>query len=102
MAQIELKNLNRSLSAQSFLEDLTDEAVNIVGGTVEGTVDLPLMGSKITIAGTEEYRTFIETALSNLHAAEGNGTNYSVVYTTNPSNPVRGYLAAQTFSTGNV
>jgi hypothetical protein len=102
MPQIELKDLNCSLSAQSFLEDLTDEAVHIVGGTVEGTVDLPLMGSNITIAGTEEYRTFIETALSNLRAAEKNGTNYNVVYKTNSSSPVQGYLAVQTFSTGNV
>jgi hypothetical protein len=102
MPQIELKDLNCSLSTQSFLEDLTDEAVNIVGGTVEGTVDLPLIGAKITIAGTEEYRTFIETALSSLRDAEKNGTNYSGVYRTNPSDPIQGYLVVQTFSTRNV
>jgi hypothetical protein len=102
MIQIELKDLNYSLSGESFLEDLTDEAVNIVGGTVEGTVALPLIASKITIAGTEEYRTFIETALSNLRAAEKNSTNYSAVYTINPSNSVHGFIAFQTFSTGNV
>jgi hypothetical protein len=102
MPQIELKDLNCSLSTESYLEDLTDEAVNILGGTLEGAIALVANGAKITLARAEEYRAFIETTLGNLPTVENYGANYTVFYTTSLANSAHGYLGFQTFSTGEV
>jgi hypothetical protein len=102
MAQIEFKDLSCLPSAESFLEDLTDEAVNIVGGTLEGSIALVSTGCQITLASAQEYRTFIENTLSNLPTVENHGVNYAVVYTTSLGNSAHGYLVFQTFAMGDV
>jgi hypothetical protein len=99
MPQIEFKDLNCSLSAESFLEDLTDEAVHIVGGTLEGAFALASTGCPITLASAEDYHTFIENTLSNLHPVENHGLNYAICSTTSLANS-DAYVVFQTFSTG--
>jgi hypothetical protein len=103
MPQIELKDLTRSLNTESFLEDLTNEAVNIVGGRLDDTIiPLALTASHITLTCAKEYRNFIEATLENLHAAENSVANYTVFYTISQSNATHGSLVFQTFSTGNL
>jgi hypothetical protein len=85
MTQIEFKDLNCSLNTESFLEDLTDESVHIVGGTIEDSVALASTRFKTSFARTEESISQIETTLSNLPADESHGRNYAFFYTTNSS-----------------
>jgi hypothetical protein len=92
MAQIELKDLNPSLSAESFLEDLTDEGVNILGGTHEGGIDLVSAGFQTTLDRVKEYSTLIETTLDNLSSTDRSGANYSFFYTSSQCNPAHGCL----------
>jgi hypothetical protein len=97
MPQIEFKDLNSSLSAESFLEDLTDEAVHIVGGTIEDSFALASSGFTTSLARTKEYISSIETTLANLPATENHGANYSFFYTTNLGNSAHSFVVFKPF-----
>ncbi len=101
MPQIEFKDLNCSLNAESFLEDLTDEAVHIVGGTIGDSIDLASTGLKTRFARAEEFISSIETTLRNLPPDENYGSNYAFFYTTNSSH-APGCGVFKIFSTGDV
>jgi hypothetical protein len=104
MPQIEFKDLNPTLNPESFLEDLTDETIHIIGGTHAGNIALVSAGVQATIAAAltsaEKYRTFVETTLDSIPLAEISDSTDSFSTTIHDSG--HGYYTFYAFSTDTV
>jgi hypothetical protein len=99
MPDIEFKDLNQSIGtelfsdAESFLEDLTDDAVNIVGGISEGaTASVITSDPGRTFQLTSippEHAPIMTTTVYNPNPGGNSGINCTGFYTTghNPHKP---------------
>jgi hypothetical protein len=91
MPDIELKDLNSSIGtelfadAESFLEDLTDDAANIVGGISEGAHISTTFAT--TVARPEHYPTAVTTTVYYPNPGGNSGINCTGFYTTTVHNP---------------
>jgi hypothetical protein len=94
MPKIEFKDLNRSIGTElfadteSFLEDLTDDAANIVGGISEGAAVITTTRAT-TVIRVDDPRTTITTTVYFPHPGGNSGINCTGFYTTvyNPHKP---------------
>jgi hypothetical protein len=92
MPDIEFKDLNQSIGtelfsdAESFLEDLTDDAANIVGGSGQDAAIMTTIASGTSIATTivrpVDYPTKVTTTLYNPNPGGNSGINCTGFYTT--------------------
>jgi hypothetical protein len=110
MPDIEFKDLNGSIGTElfadteSFLEDLTDDAANIVGGISEGIKFIGTTGIKATTVAID-YPTAVTTTIYNPNPGGNSGINCTGFYTTvyNPHKPPhRRPPIYHTFATGDV
>ncbi len=94
MPEIELKDLNRSIGTElfaddeSFLEDLTDDAANIVGGSI-GIPVMTIRSEPTTFATTKaDGPQPTPPVFSTINLPGGNsGINCTGFYTTGPAAP---------------
>jgi hypothetical protein len=113
MPDIELKDLNGSIGTElfadteSFLEDLTDDAANILGGIGEGAIAIAqnslACGTTVALPSRIRPEDLMTAPVYNPHPGGNSGINCTGFYTTvyNPHKPPhRRPPIYHTFATG--